>query len=118
MIALGILPVVLSFVVLAAHFLRDGHLVLVAASFFAPVLLFMPNAAVARLLQIVLMAASLEWLRTMIAIAHERMAEGAPYTRSVVILAAVAIFTLASAFAFHLPAMRRRYGLRSRQASQ
>lgn len=111
MIVLGILPVVLSFLVLAAHFLRDGHLVLVAVSLFLPVLLFMPNAVVARLLQVVLMAGSLEWLRTMVSIAHERMAEGMPYARSVVILAAVAILTLASAFAFHLPAMRKRYQL-------
>ena len=38
----------------AAHFLRDGHLVLVTASLFLPVLLFMPSAIVARLLQVVL----------------------------------------------------------------
>ena len=112
MIALGILPVVLSFAVLAAHFLRGGHSMLVAIALFLPVLLFLAKPAAARLLQVALMAASVEWIHTMIVIAQERMATGAPYTRSVLIIAGVALLTLASAFAFHLPAMRKHYGLR------
>lgn len=111
MIALGILPVVSSFGVLAAHFLRGGHIVLVAITLFLPVLLFFARPAIARLLQVTLMAASVEWMHTMIVIAQERIAAGLPHTRAVLIMAAVALFTLASAFAFHLPAMRRRYGL-------
>jgi len=111
MIAFGMLAVVSSFAVLAAHFLRGGHSVLVAIALFLPVLLFFAKPAIARLLQVALMAASIEWIHTMIVIAQERMAAGVPYTRSVLIIAGVALFTLASAFAFHLPAMRRRYGL-------
>ncbi len=111
MIVFGMLAVALSFAVLAAHFLRDGNVAMVAVSLFLPVLLFIPKAAVARLLQVALLLASLEWLRTLVAIVQERMAAGVPYTRTVIILAVVALLTLASAFVFHLRAMRRRYGL-------
>lgn len=106
-----LIPVVLSFAVLAAHFLRDGNIVLVAASLFLPVLLFYPRPGVARLLQVALLLAGLEWLRTMSNIVDARAAAGVPYVKTVVILAGVALFTVASAFAFHLPRLRRRYGI-------
>lgn len=111
MIAIGMMAVALSFVVLAAHFLRDGNMVMVALSLFLPVLLFIPRPIVARVLQVALLLASLEWLRTMMTIVDVRAAAGMPYTRTVVILAVVALLTLASAFVFHTRAMRRRYGL-------
>jgi hypothetical protein len=111
MAALGIVAVFLSFAVLAAHFLRSGEIVLVGATLCLLVLLAIPKAWAARVLQLVLLAASIEWIRTMVEIVHARMAAGMPYTRTVLILSGVALYTLATAFAFHLPAMRRRYGL-------
>jgi hypothetical protein len=111
MTALGMIAVVLSFLVLGAHFLRDGNMVMVAVSLFLPLLLLVPKALVARLLQVALLLAGIEWLWTLYTIAQERAAAGVPYTRTVIILAGVALFTVASAFAFHLRGMRRRYEL-------
>lgn len=109
--ALGMIAVVLSFGVLAAHFLRDGNVVMVAVCLALPVLLFFPKRAAARALQLALVLGTVEWMRTLVAIVEARMAAGVPYTRTVIILGVVALLTLATALVFRIPAMRRRYEL-------
>lgn len=111
MIVSGILPIVISFALLAAHFLRASQFALVALCVFFSVLLAVPRRWVARSVQLALIAAAIEWSLTLVLIAQQRMASGLPYTRTVLILAGIAAFTLASAFAFRLPAMRKRYRL-------
>lgn len=111
MIALGIFPIVISFALLAAHFLRASQWALVALSAVFPALLFIPRRWAARSVQLALIVAAIEWVLTLALIAQQRMASGLPYTRSVLILAGMAAFTLASVFVFLLPAMRKRYRL-------
>ena len=111
MVFANLLPVILSFGLLAAHYLRDGNVTMVAVALFLPVLLFVQLPWVARLLQLALFIGALEWLRTMTGIVEARQAFGQPYVRTVIILSVVALFTVASAFVFHLPRLRRRYGL-------
>jgi len=111
MIALGILPIVISFALLAAHFLRVSQFALVALCVFFPVLLAIPKRWAARSVQLALIAAAIEWSLTLVLIAQQRIASGLPYTRTVLILAGIVAFTLASVFAFLLPAMRKRYQL-------
>jgi hypothetical protein len=111
MMALGMIAVVLSFGVLAAHFLRDGNVAMVALSLSMPVLLFFPRPAAARALQIALVLGAVEWIWTLVAIAQDRIAAGVPYTRTAIILGVVAAVTCASALAFRIRGMRRRYGL-------
>jgi len=109
--ALGILPIVISFALLAAHFLRASQFALAALCALFPVLLVIPRRWVARCMQLALTAGAIEWSLTLVLIAQERIALGLPYIRSVLILAGVAAFTLASVFAFLFPAMRKRYRL-------
>lgn len=94
---LQLVPATLSLVILAAHFLRSGSLlfvflVLVVAGF---VLVRQPWAG--RALQWVLVIGAIEWLRTLVVLTSQRRLEGLPYTRMALILAAVGVFTLASA---------------------
>lgn len=111
MMALGIVPIVISFALLAAHFLRASQWALVALCAFFPVLLVIPRRWAARSVQLALIAAAIEWSLTLVLIAQQRIASGLPYTRSALILAGIAVFTLAAVFAFRLPAMRKRYRL-------
>jgi len=111
MIALRILPIVISFGLLAAHFLRASQFALAAFCALSPVLLVIPRRWVARTIQLALIAATIEWVLALVMIAQQRIAFGLPYIRSALILAGVAVFTLASAFVFLLPAMRKRYQL-------
>ncbi len=154
-----LIPAVLSFLLLGAHFLRDGSLVLTGVSLAVPVLLIprrfvvrtlqvllvvaillalmllltqyrwvllaiqellviaallatvllIPHRWLPRVLQVVLVIAALEWLRTAVMLAEDRMAEGDPWKRMAIILGGVALWTLCSALLFETPPLRRRY---------
>ena len=101
----------LAAILLAAHFYRAGLLLAAALSLGALVLLAIPRAWSARVLQFVLLAGALEWLRTLALFVSARIATGQPYLRLTLILLAVAGFTAASAIVFRHPALRRRYRL-------
>ena len=109
-IALLVLPS-LAAVLLAAHFYRAGQIVPAALSVAALLLLAVPRAWAARVLQLVLVAGALEWLRTLAMFASARMAMGQPYLRLTLILLAVAAFTAVSAIVFRQATLRRRYRL-------
>lgn len=109
MIAILLTPVVLSLVVLAAHFLRDGWIVGVALTLALIPLLLLRRWWVPRLVQIVLVLAAAEWVRTLLALRDVRIAFGEPYARMVLILGVAAAFTALSALVFQTPRLRRRY---------
>lgn len=83
----------LSLLLLGAHLLRWGGLLVVPLVLAAMTLPFLRAAWSARLLQGVLTLACLEWLRTAWVLAVERQAAGLPILRMLTILLAVAIFT-------------------------
>jgi len=106
-----ILPV-LACLLLAAHFLRAGALVLTAACALLPLLLAVPRPWAARSMQVALVAGALEWLRTLAEIAALRVSLGQPYLRLTAILLSVALFTAASALVFRNARLRSRFRLR------
>jgi hypothetical protein len=97
------LPVVLSALVLAAHFYRSRNLPLVALSIALPLLLLVRERWSARGVQAGLLLGALEWLRTLAVFAGQRMEAGRPWTRLAVILGVVAALTALSAFAVRVP---------------
>lgn len=109
MIVLPLLPVFLSALVLAAHFLRAGSLVPMALALATPFLLLVPRPWAARTVQAGLLVGAVIWLRALTGFVHYRQAMGQPWTRLAVILGAVALFTAASALVFGIPVVRRRY---------
>lgn len=112
MIALQLFPVVLSLVVLGAHFLRAGNLVLVAAVLLVVALLLAVRRPwVARAAQATLALGALEWGRTLALLATERAGAGGPVLRLVVILGVVTAATALSALLFATARLRRAYGL-------
>ncbi len=103
------IPVVLSLLVLSAHFLRAGNEMAVAVSLLLIPVLFVRRYWTARLVQAALILGALEWLRTLYVLAQLRAAQGEPYTRMAVILAVVAAVSLASALLFETRTMRSIY---------
>ena len=99
MTALLLLPVILSFLVLAAHVLRMGIPLLPFLLVLAPLLLLTRRAWAARALQFVLVMGTLEWVRTTMVLTRFRMVEGEPWARMTIILVTVALVTAASALA-------------------
>ena len=105
-------PIVLSLVVLGAHFMRDGSFVGVFGALLLIGLLFVRRSWIARLEQVMLTLGALEWLRTMYELAHIRALHGQPYGRMLVILGIVAAVTLCSALLFQSPTLKKIYGHR------
>lgn len=93
-------PIVLSLLLLGAHFNKAGWLPLVIFCVILPFLLFIKRVWVARLVQIVLVLGAIEWIRITIVIVGERIDAGDDWIRLVIILGGVALFTLFSGLLF------------------
>lgn len=109
MIVLYFVPIVLSLLALGAHFLRSGQLVPLAAVLVVLLLLAVRRAWAARLAQLVLVLAAVEWVRTLVRIAGQRTRAGEPAGRMAMILGGVAALALASALLLQTRRMRRFY---------
>jgi hypothetical protein len=107
MIGLYLLPVILSLVVLGAHFLRGGNFFMVALVLMLLGLLGIRRAWAARTVQAALLLGTVEWIRTLVRLARWRADEGKPVLRLVVILASVALVTGLSSLMFRTARVRR-----------
>ncbi len=107
-----LLPVFFSSLLMAAHCLRSGALVLAGCSLAFPFLLLFPKKWAARTVQICLLAAMLEWIRTLFIITDQRIEMDMPWTRLVIILGSVAVLTGASTCVFFMKPLKERYKLR------
>ena len=103
------IPIVLSLVVLGAHFMRYGNMLGVLGALVLIGLLFVRRPWVARLVQVVLVLGAAEWLRTLYTLAKWRAAQGEPFARMAIILGVVASVTLASALLFESSTLRGVY---------
>jgi hypothetical protein len=111
MIALRLSPVIICFLLLAAHFYRAGQFLLTIACLALPLLLLVRRPWLPRLFQVLLLLGALEWLRTLYVFAGTRIAFDQPWGRLAVILGAVAAVTALSGLVFQGARLRSRYGL-------
>jgi len=107
--------VVLSLVILGAHFMRYGNTIGVFGSLVLVALLIVHRPWVARLMQVVLILGALEWVRALYELAQVRAAHGQPFTRMIVILGVVVAVTFCSALLFQSPTMKKIYRLDRRE---
>jgi len=106
-------PALFSFLILAAHFLRSGPMILVALCLTIPLALFVRRIRALRVVQLFLLLGAAEWVRTLIALIQDRQAQGEPWLRLVIILGAVAAFTAGAAFILQIRKVRDHYGATS-----
>ena len=97
MLAMLLTPAVLATLVLAAHFLRRGQMLPFVVCVAMSGLAFVRQGWARRVWQGFLGIAVLVWLGTLAAIVRQRLHDGEAWRRPVVILGAVAAFTLVSA---------------------
>lgn len=100
MTAVAFVPIVLSLLLLGAHFFRAGSPVLAAAAVLLVAALAIPRPWAARIVQAGLALGTVEWLRTTLVLTAERMHAGVAYQRMTLILGSVALMTLCSALLF------------------
>ena len=106
---LRLLPVMISFVLLAAHFMRAGQTIITAVILLILLLLFVKKYWVPWVMQIVLVFGAIEWIRTLLFVAQMRIEFDMPWTRMAIILGAVALFTLVSGLVFRGKALKQRF---------
>lgn len=110
MTALVVTSVVFSLIVLAAHFLRAGNLILFSVCLALNVLLAVRHPWARRALQVVLGLGAFEWLRVTFTVAETRVRAGEPWERMAVILVAAAAVAVLGAFGLESERMRARFG--------
>ena len=109
--ALLYVPVVLSFILLAAHFLRDGNTIAVIVSLGLIGLLFVRQVWSARVIQGALVIGAYEWVLTLYELAQVRAVTGESATRMLIILGSVVALTLGSALVFQTQTLKETFGL-------
>jgi hypothetical protein len=108
---LRLIPVLLSFGLLAAHFSRTNLFPLVILSLAIPLLLFIKKAWAARSIQFLLLLGAAEWIRAMFGYIGARKAIGDDWGRLAIILGAVALLTALSGLVFRGSHLKQRYRL-------
>lgn len=111
MIIIRLLPVVFSFLILSAHFSRIDLPILSILCLLIPFLLFIKLAWVTRLIQILLIIGSIEWIRALFYYVNQRQSVGESYIRLVIIIGIVALFTVLSTLVFRNRSLKERYKL-------
>ena len=106
---LRLTPLILSAVLIAAHFLRTYSLLPVALSMVAPLLLLVRRRWSLYVLQGLTVLAALIWLLALWGIIQQRLLEGRSWLASGLILGAVALFTLFSGWLLSSPKLRDNY---------
>jgi 4-amino-4-deoxy-L-arabinose transferase-like glycosyltransferase len=100
----------LALLLLAAHLLHGGLLPLAVLAILLAGLLWVRRPWAARVVQVVLLLAAVEWAVTAFGLAQMRLRHGEPYLRLVLILGAVTAFTLLAAYVFQRPRLRAWFG--------
>lgn len=101
--------VVIAAVLIAAHFLREGNLAVVALCLLSPLLLFVRRRWSLIVLQILAYVAALIWLNTMVQIVLERMSIGRSWSGVVAILGTVSLVTLLAGLVLNSAVIKRWY---------
>lgn len=109
MIFIRLLPVLISFLLMAAHFVRAGQTGIAFVLLAFLLLLTLRKAWVPRFMQLILLLGAVEWVRTLISVALMRIELDMPWMRMAIILGAVAVFTALSCLVFWNKALRDRF---------
>ena len=102
-------PVVLSLLLLGAHFFRAGSIELVVLVLLLLALLAVRRRWAARVVQLCLVLGTIEWLMTLAQLVFERAYTGEPVARLAATLIGVALFTAASTLVFQTARLRAVY---------
>ncbi|MEW6088609.1 MAG: hypothetical protein AB1498_09950 [bacterium] len=106
-------PPMISFLLLAVHFIREGNTLFASIIF---VLLFpliiVSEPQIAKAAQAALILAALEWVRAGYALVAFRIQNNEPWIRVIIIFSGVICFTLLSALLFYAKPLKKRYGIK------
>ena len=102
-------PAGFALLLLGAHFLRGGSIVLAAACGLMPLLLLMRRRMALRAIQFVLAAGVAVWIHTTVALTRMRMQSGESWLRMLLILSAVVMFTCLCVWLLNTETVKRHF---------
>ncbi len=105
---LRIVLVILSFILLGAHFSRHNAPALVWICLLLPVLLLFRKKWISNIIQLALLLGTFEWIRSLMQLVQIRQAAGQPWIRLIAILGSVALFTVISLLLFRNQKLQER----------
>ena len=109
MVILYLIPPVLGFLLLAAHFLRGESPLAALLSLLVIVFVFVRRSWAARAIQVCLVIGSVEWVRSTVTLILSRSERGEPFLRTAIILGGVALFTALSSLAFRTSRLKEHF---------
>jgi NAD-dependent dihydropyrimidine dehydrogenase PreA subunit len=95
-----IVLVILSIILLGAHFSRHNEPALIWIWLLLPALLLFRKKWISNIIQFALLLGASEWIRTLIQLVQIRQAAGQPWIRLILILGSVALFTFIALLLF------------------
>lgn len=104
-----IIPFIIASVLLAAHFFRNGNILLAIICLLLPLLLLVKKQWSWLVSQVAMYLGTLVWLTTTITLIQQRIFLGDGWGRLAAILGGVALFTLAAGLLLNASAVRSRY---------
>ena len=113
---LRLLPVLLAFGLLAAHFSRAGLFPFVILSLGTPLLLFIRKPWAARTIQVLLLLGALEWIRAMMGYIEIRKSINDDWGRLAIILITVSLLTALSGLIFRGKSLKKLYHLNKQES--
>jgi hypothetical protein len=108
-IPMRIIPLILAFFLLAAHFLRSGNIILMTLSVLVPLLLLFKKYWILLLVRWLAYLGALVWVHTTLILVQQRIMAGVPWARMFLILSGVTVFTLYSGHLLNSDIVKRRY---------
>jgi hypothetical protein len=108
-LALRTTLIVIAFLLLAAHFMREATYVSMAICLAAPLLLIIKKPWALISVQLLAFAGAVLWIGISIGLVHQRMMLGKPWSRLVIILGAVTLFTVVAGALLSSNVARDRY---------
>jgi len=103
------IPVLLSYMLIAAHFQRAGLTIVALLCLAVPLLLFVVRPWSVRVTQLLLSLAAIEWVRTLVGLVQLRLAHDMAWGRLALIIGVVIVFTAGSIFILELPRIKNKY---------
>ena len=104
-----IIPLLLAATLLASHFLRSGNLILTVLCLLAPLLLLIKKQWSWLLLQGLVYLGVFIWLNTTVGIIQHRILWGQPWSRVLLIMSGVMLFTTWAGLLLNSPQIKLRY---------
>jgi NADH:ubiquinone oxidoreductase subunit 6 (subunit J) len=103
------MPLLLTALLLGAHFLRNGNLILTLFCLLAPLLLLIKKQWSWLMLQVLIYLGAFIWLNTTIAIIQQRILWGQPWDRVLLIMGTVILFTIWAGLLLNSQKIKPRY---------